>query len=97
MLTNTPVRRYVKIGVPVSVNETNFLGSSPSLAAARLRLPAVSVFAFNEPSVDIKAPILISVPPVTPRIFVAANAKGAEELINSLAGTIAAIEKLTKI
>ena len=97
MLTNIPVRRYVKIGVPASVNEINFLGSRPSLAAARLRLPAVSVFAFNEPRVDIKAPILIMAPPDIPRIFVAANAKGAEESINSLAGTIAAIEILTKI
>ena len=42
-------------------------------------------------------PILMMVPPVTPRIFVAANANGAEESINSLAGTIAAIAMLTKI
>ena len=83
--------------MPVLVNQINFLGSNPSLAAARLRLPAVSVFAFNEPNVEIKAPILMMVPPVKPRIFVAANAKGAEEPINSLGGTIAAIEILTKI
>ena len=83
------------MGVPASVSVINFLGSKPSLAAARLRFPAVIVFAFNDPRVEIRAPILIIVPPVMPNIFVAANANGAEELINSFAGTIAAIEILT--
>jgi hypothetical protein len=97
MLTNTPVSKYVKIGVPFLVKITNFDGSNPSLAAARLRLPAVSVFAFNEPRVDIRAPILIIAPPVTPKIFDAANANGAEESSNSLGGTKAAIAILTRI
>ena len=73
------------MGVPASVSVINFLGSKPSLAAARLRFPAVIVFAFNDPRVEIRAPILIIVPPVMPNIFVAANANGAEELINSFA------------
>ena len=60
-------------------------------------MPAVSVFAFNEPRVDIRAPMLIIVPPVTPKTFVAANANGAEEFINSFAGTKTAIAILTEI
>ncbi len=86
-----------KIGVPVLESIKNFFGSNPSLAAARERLPAVKVFAFSEPRVEMRAPILITVPPTTPNIFVAANAKGADEFISSFAGTITAIEILTKI
>ena len=71
-------------------------GNNPSLAAANERLPAVKVFALSEPKVDIKAPKVINVPPATPSTFVAASAKGAVEFINSSAGTIDAILRLTK-
>ena len=92
-----PVKRYVKIGVPASVRDMNLAGSKPSLAAAKLKFPAVSVFAFNEPNVEKRAPIVIIIPPAVPKNLVAASENGAEESISSFAGTINAIAKLTKI
>ena len=60
-------------------------------------MPAVKAFAFNDPTVEISAPIVIIAPPDTPRILVAANAKGADDFINSLAGTMSEIAILTSI
>ena len=74
MLTNDPARINEKTGVPAADNVKNCLGRSLSRAAANVMFPAVKVLAFNDPSVEIKAPKAINMPPEEPNTFVAASA-----------------------